>query len=227
MSKRGSPVQIERRLGAGFSLVELLTVVAISAILLSLSMVAYDAVGRRGALQNAAFDLQGVLNQARSRAASRNHPVWVIFHPRAGRGAPDGGAGAFLVLEDVAHQFSRAPLFALEQPLRTSDLVSAVYFLEDYGRSGQVLFGTLTPGSSKGFKAPFTGLEAQACGFCSGSPERGAVVFFPNGSARFVDGSGVFLTTPNQTLAFRNQEGTSQYLFAISGPAAYIAAFSP
>ncbi|HSP78441.1 MAG TPA: prepilin-type N-terminal cleavage/methylation domain-containing protein [Myxococcaceae bacterium] len=227
MSKRENPERIERLGAAGFSLVELMTVVAITAILLGLALVAYDAVGRRGALQNAAFELQAVLNQARSRAASRSHPVWVIFHPKAGRTTPDAGEGAYLVLEDVEHQYSRAPMFALGQPLETSDQVSAVYFLEDYGGGGQVRFGALNPGSSAGFKAPFTGLEAQACGFCSGDPPLGAVVFFPNGSARFVDGSGVFLTSPNQSLAFRNQEGTGEYLFAISGPAAYIAAFSP
>jgi prepilin-type N-terminal cleavage/methylation domain-containing protein len=225
MNERGNPAWKERRRAGGFTLIEMMIAMAILAILMVLSMVAYDAVGRRGALQNAAFDLQGVLNQARTRATSRNHPVWVVFHPRAGRNTFDNGSGAYLVVEDRNHQFSRSPTLALEQPLRKSEVVSEVYYLEDYGRRGQVSFGALNPGGNAGFGAPFANLVAQTCSFCAG--DRGAIVFFPMGNARFVDGTGTFLAVPNQSMALRNQEGTNQYLFAISGPAAYIAAFSP
>ena len=65
----------------------MVVVLGIVSVLAGLAMAAYDAVGRRGALQSAAFDLQGVLSSARAKAVSRGYPVWVVFHPTAGRGS--------------------------------------------------------------------------------------------------------------------------------------------
>jgi prepilin-type N-terminal cleavage/methylation domain-containing protein len=226
MRNHVNPAKREAR-GRGYTLLEVMITLAIIAILAGLSVMGYAAVGRRGALQNASFDLQGVMSTARTRAVSRGHPVWVVLFPSAGRKAKTGGLGAFMVVEDSRGAYLRAPQDALELDLAVDpDFgVSQVYFLEDYSK--KVRFGALTPGRTDMFGVPFSGMSVQTCSFCSGTDFlRGAVIFFPDGGARFVDGQGAFLTRPNQSVAFSSLEGRKQHLFAISGPAGYMASFA-
>ncbi|HEX8820019.1 MAG TPA: prepilin-type N-terminal cleavage/methylation domain-containing protein [Archangium sp.] len=226
MSNHVNPAKREGRDG-GYTLLELMITLAIVSILAGLSVMGYAAVGRRGALQNVSFDLQGVMGAARTRAVSRGHPVWVVLFPAASHKAKTGGLGAFMVVEDRNGGFMRSPLSPLELPLVVDDLegVSETYFLEDYSK--KVRFGALTPGRTDLFGAPFSGMTVQTCSFCSGADHpRGAIVFLPDGGARFVDGQGTFLSTANQTMAFSSLEGRKQHLFAISGPAGYMASFA-
>ncbi|ATB35654.1 methylation domain protein [Cystobacter fuscus] len=224
-----SPTKREQRPG-GFTLVEVLVVMAIIGVTTGLALVAYEAVGRRGALQSAAFELQGVLSTARTRASSAGHPVWVVFYPAGGRGTLSTGKGAFLVVEDRQSVFARNPrgLFALPftvDVMGSTGSVSAIYYLDDHGK--KVRFGALTPGITDAFGAPFLGLAVQTCSFCAGTDSpSGAMGFYPDGSARFVDGTGRWITTTNQSLAFSSTQGGGQYLFAISGPSGFMATFS-
>ncbi|WNG14138.1 Tfp pilus assembly protein FimT/FimU [Cystobacter fuscus] len=224
------PAKREQRPG-GFTLVEVLVVMAILGVTAGLGLMAYDAVGRRGALQSAAFELQGVMSTARTRAASSGHPVWIVFYPAGGRGTLSTGTGAFLVVEDRQSVFVRNPrgLFALPFTVDAkagTGGVSAIYYLDDYSK--KVRFGALTPGSTDAFGAPFLGLAVQTCSFCSGTDSpSGAMGFYPDGSAHFVDGTGRWISTTNQSLAFSSTQGRSQYLFAISGPSGFMATFSP
>jgi hypothetical protein len=167
------------------------------------------------------------MSTARTRASSAGHPVWVVFYPAGGRGTLSTGNGAFLVVEDRQSVFARNPrgLFALPFSGDATGGVSATYYLDDYSK--KVRFGALTPGSTDAFGAPFVGLAVQTCSFCAGtgSPS-GALGFYPDGSAHFVDGTGRWITTTNHSLAFSSTQGGGQYLFAISGPSGYMAAFS-
>lgn len=225
----------------GFTLLEVMMVVAIIGVLTALSVVTYDAVGKRGALQNAAFDLQGTLSMSRTRAMSRGYPVWVVVFSSANRQGQTGGAGAFMVVEDRASRFVKNPsaLYSLElvpnvtssrdelsgQVVETGE-VSSVYFLDDYSK--KVRFGALKPGRVGQFGAPFSALAAQTCSFCTTSGSlRGAIGFYPDGAARFYDGSGNPVSGTNHSLALSNVDGLNQQLFAISGPSGYMAAFSP
>ena len=51
--------------------------------------------------------------------------------------------------------------------------------------------------------------------------------FLPDGSVRFVDGTGTYSSATNHSLSLRSLEGSTQQLFAISGPSGYMAVFSP
>ncbi len=226
MRNHVNPAKREAR-ERGYTLLEVMITLAIFGILAGLSVMGYAAVGRRGALQNASFDLQGEMSKARTRAVSRGYPVWVVLFPTANRKAKTGGLGAFMVVEDRIGSYAkdpRAPL-DLELVVEEMDGVTQVYFLEDYSK--KVRFGALTPGRTDMFGAPFSGMAVQTCSFCSGTGVlRGAIVFYPDGGARFVDGQGTFLASANQSVAFSSMEGRKQHLFAISGPAGYMASFS-
>ncbi|WNG38985.1 prepilin-type N-terminal cleavage/methylation domain-containing protein [Archangium minus] len=227
MNDHVSPVKPGRRT-RGFTLVEVMMVVAILGVLIAMTLVAFDAMGRRGALQNVAFDLQGVLNTARAQASSRGHSVWVVLYPTASRADRSSatGQGAFALVEDPIGRFVSAPADLFLLPIdKTSTDVSAVYFLEDYSK--QVRFAALKPGEKGRYGPPFATLDVDTCSFCSGAPARGAIVFNADGSARFVDGQGVYQGRVNQALALSSVDRTNQYLFAISGPSAYVATFSP
>jgi len=62
-----------------FSLIEILVVLAIGAILATVSLTAFTQIGQSGALTKTGSGIVGILEQARAYAVARNAPVWVGF----------------------------------------------------------------------------------------------------------------------------------------------------
>jgi len=63
----------------GFTLMELLTVIALFGILAALTIPAFDSMGKANQAAKAVYDIAGALEQARAYALARNTYVWVGF----------------------------------------------------------------------------------------------------------------------------------------------------
>ena len=66
---------------AGFSLVELMVILAIAGIILGMSLPALNRYMTGGNVQNAANILQGEIRMARQKAVARDIRTWVYFSP--------------------------------------------------------------------------------------------------------------------------------------------------
>lgn len=232
MSPAGRTGTMRKRLprASGFTLVEMMVVVAIVGVLAMLAAAGYERLGQRAALQNATFDLQGALSWARSRAIERGSNVWVIIYPQGKRNAPTGGKGAYFVYEDLTMRFAKPgePTFGYDDfridnsfnPLDTEGQLLQTNYMEDY-KGGAISFARV---GSTVFPAPFTGLAPVACSVCVGGGSRGALVFTGDGTVRFYDGAGALLSLGDVSLALGNTDDKRGYIFGISGATAFVAA---
>ncbi|MBF5042818.1 prepilin-type N-terminal cleavage/methylation domain-containing protein [Aggregicoccus sp. 17bor-14] len=225
---------------AGFTLLELMVVLAVAAILAALGLASLQGVGDRTAALGAANDLQSVLNLARARAYERGVDVWVIVYPEGQRDGPSDGGGAYFVYEDRSGQFGAADggapdgglsyaQFAPPSRLRpTAGVAEGVLveerYLADYSRRAGVHFG-VNPALAS-FSAPFA-MDAGTCSFCTGTPARGAIVFSGDGTTRFVDASGALVAERAASLGIVDAAQARAYLFGISAPTSFVGTYGP
>src|SRR5262245_26003946 len=73
------PVRVSSRSKAGFSLIELMSVVAISALVFATAAPALSGLTWVSGLNKNLLVLSGVLQQARQYAISKNTYAWVVF----------------------------------------------------------------------------------------------------------------------------------------------------
>jgi prepilin-type N-terminal cleavage/methylation domain-containing protein len=77
-----------KRHSGGFSLVELLTVVAILSVVMVMAIPALSSLKGGMNVTNAAYEIKGILDQARTYAIANNTFVWVGFFEEDGSQAP-------------------------------------------------------------------------------------------------------------------------------------------
>ncbi len=229
----------------GFTLIEMMVVVAIAAVLAALSVAAYQNVGERAAPQNAAYDFYSTLSQARALAANHGSDVWVIVYPSLSspnQGSGALGGGAYFMYEDRDTNFNWggslsystfSPPGTISPPSSDTSgdkLVSAVY-LDDYKRQN-AQFKSPDAGSLI-FGAPFTALNVAStscssctprCTFCDGN--RGAIVFSADGTVFFVGSTAGAISEDRAAGVTLSARTTQQaFLFAVSSSTAFITTF--
>jgi prepilin-type N-terminal cleavage/methylation domain-containing protein len=76
------PNALARKLAAGgFSLIELLVVMAIMAVLTAVTLPSIEGLNSSGKFNQSISEIAGILEQARSYAVGQNTYVWVAFYP--------------------------------------------------------------------------------------------------------------------------------------------------
>lgn len=222
----------------GFTLIELMVVVAIMGIMIALAVGAWGKIGRRSNPRNAAVDLLGALSSARARAMDRNERVWVLVYPTIKPTGANGGKGGYFVVEDPDLTFQTTGYPAFDPTNSTTWYgtggqlwkVTSKTFLENYDKKNVIFGKTVTPAAA--YPAPFATVAPVACSFCSGAPAHGAIVFQGTGSAWFLDGAGAIqsaamngtATVASRTgaLALNATDENEAFLFAISGPTGFV-----
>lgn len=188
----------------GFTLLELMIVVAIIGLVATMSVSTFIQLGAKNATQSAANDIYSILQSARSRSEQRGSDIYVMIFPRFDKktSALAGGRGALFVYEDVDGDFLTGtgscagsaecswtnflPPNNIRSVNTERDRLLNTIYLEDYPRSN-VQFGKdpLQP-----WTFPFDGIGATAnagCSFCSAT--KGAVLF-TDGQAMLLDDTG-------------------------------------
>lgn len=229
----------------GFTLVELMVVVAIVSVITALSVSTYAGISERTAPQNAAYDLSAAFSKARARSAERNANVWLIIWPSTGKGGVTGN-GAWALYEDFDGSFKLNTVSSPEGLTSSGqNRVLQTEFLDNYPKKN-VKFGV--PASSS---AARTGLQldkstaadnaaknailsdsdlGDGCNFCdgSGATARGAIIFTPDGEARFVNSSGAYINPAGGgriVMVDRDAQNRAFY-FGVSQPTSFVRFFS-
>jgi prepilin-type N-terminal cleavage/methylation domain-containing protein len=228
------------RTARGFSLLEMMVVVAIVGILSAMGLSALELMNARASPQNAAADFSGALSAAHNRAVERSIDVYVVIYPNRG---PTGavGNGSYFVIEDRALNFRTTtpavnytnfnPPAVLHPPVAVGRVLEEVY-LDRYPKR-TVRFGAT---GTLPFQAPFIGLaNGVDCSFCggSGASRRGAIAFHADGTAGFLDHTGAPVAVGGATALARaasiglvSTDLSRQYLFAVSSAVSHLALVS-
>lgn len=217
----------------GFTLLEVMVVVALIGIIASLAFNSMEELRARTAPRTAAAEFTTAISQARNRALSRGSDVWVIVYPA------HESRGAWFIYEDVTTNFgtstasstvrqylnftptNRFPMTGEQNRLIDSGLFSS------YARQNVQFSNT----STVAWGNPFTALASESpqnCTFCSSGPggvARGAIVFTGDGSALFFNGNGVRVSKRAVGMTLNGVSTAQPTRIAVSGSTGYIGVF--
>lgn len=210
----------------GFGIVELVTVLAIVAIVATLAWSNFSRQKPRANLMGAAVELEAVLRNARQNAISRGIETVVLVFPNAASPGANsvGGVGRFVVVEDGAHTFFTATPTNLASfdPSRSDGGIG-------FGAAVGALIGTfdLPAGVTVGItgavrdlsSTPYAGITVTDCSFCdgSGAARRGAIAFDARGRARFYgSGDNLPIDTQGASLSIQGADAIGYRLLIIT-----------
>jgi type II secretion system protein H len=146
----------------GFTLLEIMVVVAIMGMIMAMGVPSILAALKKDGMRKAVSDLQDVCFQARAQAIMQNHPVAVVFHPGERRFETEGGsagaggdkvtsstlpAGVDFAMLDInlmdfsASEWCKCRFF----PDGTSDEMTVVFHAKDQWRKFTLEFSTGLP----------------------------------------------------------------------------------
>ncbi len=227
---------------SGFTLLEMMIVVAIIGIVSAMSVATLDEMGSRNSTQNAASDVVTELQLMRARAQQRGSDIYVIVYPTMTKaGALTGGRGALFFYEDADGDFltgtgacdgtaecgwtNFTPPTNIRSVATERDRLLKAIYLEDYAKKN-VRFGKA---ATTAFTAPFTavgsGANANGCSFCStGASARGALVFTGDQQLRFLDNAGAPVAQRVGGLALQGvKDPDNTILFGLVSATGYVA----
>jgi prepilin-type N-terminal cleavage/methylation domain-containing protein len=181
----------------GFTLIEMMVVVAIIGIAAALSITLFGRQRPRQQVDQFALELRGILVGARQTAMGTGTPVAVVVFPAY---VSPSGTGRLILYRDGNFTFfSGAAAINLENlsdAAPVADTRSEIVDTIDLS-DGLVIGPATGQGVSALMPAPFNGIAINvACPFCTGTGGRGAMVFQPNGSVTFQDRNGPALAMP-------------------------------
>jgi prepilin-type N-terminal cleavage/methylation domain-containing protein len=181
----------------GFTLIEMLIVVAIAGILAGLAVSTFGRAKPRQKLTGFTIELRGLLHGARQTALLTGKPVVVMVFPDQ---ATSSGTGRLIVYQDGNGDFFSAAATVnfggYDPTTKVAGTLSEVLEVADLPPNVRV--GPVDGmGSAATLKAPFAGIAINTrCGFCGGTGGRGAIVFNPLGNVTFQAGNGPPLVLP-------------------------------
>lgn len=222
----------------GFTLLEMMIVIAIIGIVTGMAATTATEIGARNATQSAASDLSSLLQLARARAEQRGSDVYVLIYPRMTKaGGLTGGSGAVFVYEDTNGDFltgsgpctgagivdcswtNFTPPTNIVSPLTSGDRLIQALYLDDYAKKN-VKFGKAVMPWAAPFASIGTTADGNGCSFCSTGPDKGAIVFTGEQQLRFLDGAGQPSSQRVAGVAVQrvaNPTAASSFLFGLVG----------
>ena len=177
----------------GFTVTELVTVVAIAGILAALAYASFGRLRPRARLADASNELVAIVHGARQHALATGHDVVVMVFPQFA--GPDS-TGRVVVYEDgdfALFNASATPNFGGYDPA-TPRAGPRGDVLVTYDLPRSVVIGPSTgAGAGSAMPAPLAGIAIDVdCSFCAtGGDRRGAIRFDSRGRATFHSANGV------------------------------------
>jgi prepilin-type N-terminal cleavage/methylation domain-containing protein len=186
-----------RRSQRGFTMLELMVVVAIVLTIAAMSWAAFGRQKPRQSLNGFTLEFGGLLHGARQTALATGKPVVVMLFPTQVTGS---GTGRVIIYQDGNGDFfsgTAAVNFGNYAP-SSSAAGSASEVLEVLNLPASVVLGPVDgQGPTAVMPAPFANIAInQPCVFCTGTNNRGAIVFDPVGSVTFYSGNGAPAALP-------------------------------
>jgi prepilin-type N-terminal cleavage/methylation domain-containing protein len=203
---------------SGFTLIEMMVVIAIIAAIIGLGYASLGRLRPRASLATTVSELHSIIHGARMTAVANGHDVGVLLFPDTVGVA--GSRGRIIVYEDGNFDFfkdsgavkfsSYAPTSnvagSLSQIVTTYDLPPGVVI----GPSGGM-------GASARLPAPLDGIDmSKDCSFCdTATVRRGAIRFNSRGQASFYDATGLKVVTGGAAFSLASSDVGGNKVLAI------------